>query len=59
MAAVDDLDEVLEQFQLAQDGIVKGNPEPVKKLWSHQEDVSHARSGIGTSENTSFQLLGE
>jgi ketosteroid isomerase-like protein len=42
MAAVDDLDEVLEQFQLAQGELVKGNPEPVKKLWSHQEDVSLA-----------------
>jgi ketosteroid isomerase-like protein len=42
MAAVDDLDEVLEQFQLAQGELVKGNPEPVKKLWSHREDVSLA-----------------
>ena len=42
MATVDDLDEVLEQFQLAVGELVTGNPEPVKKLWTHQEDVSLA-----------------
>ena len=42
MATVDDLDEVLEQFQLAVGELVKGNPEPVKKLWTHREDVSLA-----------------
>jgi ketosteroid isomerase-like protein len=42
MAAVDDLDEVLEQFHLAQGEVVKGNPEPVKKLSSHREDVTLA-----------------
>jgi ketosteroid isomerase-like protein len=42
MAAVDDLDEVLEQFHLALDEFVKGNPEPVKKLFSHREDVTLA-----------------
>ena len=42
MATVDDLDEVLEQFQLAVGQLVKGNPEPVKKLWTHREDVSLA-----------------
>jgi hypothetical protein len=30
MAAVDDLDEVLERFHLAQGEFVKGNPEPAK-----------------------------
>ncbi len=34
--------EVIEQFRLASDEFLKGNPEPVKKLWSHQEDVTLA-----------------
>ena len=42
MAAVDDLNEVLEQYHLAVDELLKGNPEPVKKLWSHKEDVTLA-----------------
>jgi len=42
MAAVDDLDQVIEQYQLAVGELLKGNPEPVKKLWSHQEDVTLA-----------------
>jgi ketosteroid isomerase-like protein len=42
MAAVDDLDQVLEQFHLAVGELLKGNPEPVKKLWSHRDDVSLA-----------------
>jgi ketosteroid isomerase-like protein len=42
MAALDDLDEVLERWQLAAGELVKGNPEPVQKLWSHREDVSLA-----------------
>jgi hypothetical protein len=42
MAAVDDLDQVLEQFNLAQGELVKGNPEPALKLFSHREDVTLA-----------------
>ena len=42
MAAVTDLDQVLEQWHLAQDEFVKGNPELVKQMWSHAEDVSVA-----------------
>ena len=42
MAAIDDLDQVLEQWQLASGEFLKGNPEPVQKLWSHREDVSLA-----------------
>jgi ketosteroid isomerase-like protein len=42
MAAVDDLDEVLEQWQLAAGEFLKGNPEPQKKLWFHREDVTLA-----------------
>jgi ketosteroid isomerase-like protein len=40
--AVDDLDEVVEQVQLALGEFVKGNPEPVKQFFSHQEDVTLA-----------------
>src|SRR5918998_4487192 len=42
MAAVDDMDELLEQWQLAASEFVKGNPEPLKRLYSHREDVSLA-----------------
>jgi len=40
MSAVEDVDQLLEQFQLALDEFVKGNPEPGKKLFSHREDVT-------------------
>jgi ketosteroid isomerase-like protein len=42
MAAVDDVDEIIEQYHLALDEFMKGNPEPAKRLWSHREDVSLA-----------------
>jgi ketosteroid isomerase-like protein len=42
MAAVDDLDQLLEQWHPASDEFLKGNPEPVKKMFSHREDVSLA-----------------
>ena len=42
MAAVDDVDELIEQFHLAQGEVVKGNPEPVKRLVSYREDVTLA-----------------
>src|SRR5215217_5121067 len=43
MAAVDDVvDGLIEQFHLAQGEVVKGNPEPVKRLYSHREDVTLA-----------------
>ena len=42
MATVDDFDEVVEQYHLALDEFLKGNPEPVQKLFSHREDVSLA-----------------
>jgi hypothetical protein len=32
MAAVDDVDQLIEQFYLASNEFVKGNPEPVHKL---------------------------
>jgi len=40
MAAVDDLDEVLERFHLAQGEFAKGNPEPCKMFFSRREDVT-------------------
>jgi ketosteroid isomerase-like protein len=40
MTAVDEVDELIEQWQLAGYEFVKGNPEPAQKLFSHQEDVS-------------------
>jgi ketosteroid isomerase-like protein len=42
MAAVDDIDQLIEQYQLALDEFVKGNPGPGKKLVSHREDVTLA-----------------
>jgi len=42
MSAVDDVDELIEQYYRAQGKLFKGNPEPMKKLWSHRQDVSLA-----------------
>jgi hypothetical protein len=42
MTVVDDIDQLNEQCHLASGEFLKGNPEPVKKLWSHREDVSLA-----------------
>ena len=42
MAATDDVDQLIEQYQLALGEFLKGNPEPVQKLFSHREDVSLA-----------------
>ncbi len=42
MSAVDNVDQLIEQYQLALGDFVKGNPEPVKQLFSHREDVSLA-----------------
>src|SRR4051794_26281807 len=40
MATLNDVDRLLEQWHPASDEFLKGNPEPVKKMWSHQEDVT-------------------
>src|ERR671911_1178077 len=40
MSAVDGVDELIEQWQLAGSEFVRGNPEPAQKLFSHREDVS-------------------
>ncbi len=42
MTAVDDVDRLIEQYQLALDEFMKGNPKPVQKLFSHREDASLA-----------------
>src|SRR5215212_5090798 len=42
MAAVDDVDELIEQYHLALDEFLKGNPEPAMEVWSQREDVSLA-----------------
>src|SRR5215203_7032010 len=42
MSAVDDVEEVLEQYQLATSEFVKGNPESYKMIFSHREDVTLA-----------------
>jgi len=40
MSAVDDVDQLIERFHLAQGGFVKGNPEPMNDVFSHREDVT-------------------
>ncbi len=42
MATVDNVDELIEQYQLALDEFMKGNPEPVQKLFSHRDDATLA-----------------
>ena len=42
VAAVDEVDELIEQYYRAQREFLRGNPEPVKDLFSHREDVTLA-----------------
>src|SRR5918995_7363124 len=42
MSAVDDVDELIEQYYRAQREFLRGNPEAVKDLFSHTEDVTLA-----------------
>jgi ketosteroid isomerase-like protein len=42
MATADDVDRLIEQYQLGLEEFVKGNPEAVKKLFSHRDDVTLA-----------------
>ena len=42
VSVVDDVDQLIEQVHLAQEELVKGNPEPVKELTSHRDDVTLA-----------------
>ncbi len=40
MATVDDLNQVIEQYQRAVNEFLKGNPEPRKMMFSHREDAT-------------------
>jgi ketosteroid isomerase-like protein len=40
MVAVDNLNQAIERFDLAQGEFMKGNPKPVQDLFSHREDVT-------------------
>ncbi len=42
MSAVDSVDQLIERYDLALGEFVRGNPEPVKELFSHREDVTLA-----------------
>jgi ketosteroid isomerase-like protein len=42
MSTADDVDELIGRFQQGLDEFMKGNPEPVKELFSHKEDVTLA-----------------
>jgi len=42
VAAVNDVDELIERYFRAQREFLRGNPEPVKDLFSHTEDVTLA-----------------
>jgi ketosteroid isomerase-like protein len=42
MAAVDDVDELIERYHLGGDEFLNGNPEPLKELWSRRDDVTLA-----------------
>jgi ketosteroid isomerase-like protein len=42
MAAVDDVEELIERYHLALGELVNGNPEPLKEVFSHRDDVSLA-----------------
>jgi ketosteroid isomerase-like protein len=47
MTAVDDFDEVVEQYHLALNEFLKGNPEPLKSFFSHRDDVTLANPLVG------------
>ena len=42
MTVVDDVDQLTEHYQLGLEEFMKGNPEPVKELFSHRDDVTLA-----------------
>jgi ketosteroid isomerase-like protein len=42
MTALEDVDELIERYQLALDEFMKGNPRPVQELFSHRDDASLA-----------------
>jgi ketosteroid isomerase-like protein len=42
MTAEDNVDELIKQFDVAVGELLKGNPEPGKKVYSHRQDVTLA-----------------
>ena len=42
MPAVEEVNRLIEQFQLSMDGFLKGDPEPTKRVFSHRDDVTLA-----------------
>ena len=42
MSALDELDEVIERYHRAADEFSRGDPEPIKALFSHRDDVTLA-----------------
>jgi ketosteroid isomerase-like protein len=44
MSAVDEVQELIEKYKLATSEFLKGNPEPLKALFSHREDVTLANA---------------
>ena len=42
MSAVDDVGETIERYHQALGQLVNGNPEPLKEIFSHRDDVSFA-----------------
>ena len=42
MAAVDDVDELIDRYHFALRELVNGNPDPLKEIYSHRDDVSLA-----------------
>jgi ketosteroid isomerase-like protein len=42
VAAANDVDQLIDQYQLALGEFVNGNPAPVKELYSHRDDVTLA-----------------
>jgi ketosteroid isomerase-like protein len=42
MSVAEDVDELIERYQMGLDDFMKGNPDPVKELFSHREDVTLA-----------------
>jgi ketosteroid isomerase-like protein len=58
MAAVDDFDEVVEQYHLALDEFFKGNPQPLKKFFSHRDDVTLANPFVGLPARGWEQVAG-
>ena len=57
MACVDDFDEVVEQYHLALDEFFKANPEPLKKFFSHRDDVTLANHFVGLPHGDGSRLL--